>query len=142
MKNNVLNITNVLLLLAILFISYFVYNSLNTNSEDLKPLLDKSHLELTNNYINNLDKINNILARTDDNNIKDIIKELEPLLKNQMTIYNHLRNTDISNQDALLLEKKTKVDLSNSNLEFYNQIEQLNINLSNDNKKLLFNTFK
>jgi len=142
MKNNVLNITNVLLLLAILFISYFVYNGLATNSEDLNPLLDKSHLELTNNYINNLDKINNILARTDDNNIKDIIKELEPLLKNQMTIYNHLRNTDISNQDALLLEKKTKVDLSNSNLEFYNQIEQLNINLSNDNKKLLFNTFK
>ena len=142
MKKNLLSITNVLLFVAILIISYFVYKGFSTDLEDLNPLLDKSHLELTNDYIANLNKINNILARTNNENIETIIKELEPLLKNQMTIYNHLRNTDISNQDALLLEKKTKVDLSNSNLEFYNQIEQLNINLSNDNKKLLFNTFK
>ena len=134
MKSKLVNVASIVLVVLIIVIFYkmFTKDGISTNTLD-----NKDHIELTNEYIENLNEINSLLLTVNNKNANEISIKLEKLVSEQHKIFNHLNKMDIANEENSLLESKTKIKLMEADSIFFISINQLKENLSNSNEFIL-----
>ena len=130
MKSKLFNITNLILLVVIAIISYFIYTS--SVDDEISTNSDKEHhsVTLTNKFTDNLNKISDLLLTINDNNYQDNIDELSKLIETQNSINSKLSKLDTLTKEELeLLNSNTKTSRDTSNNKFKTAIDNIESNM-------------